>query len=403
MMQKHPERVAWMVIWGAFAIFLLLCALIPLTIRYYIQHATTPQEATLEVVSGTVRVREPGVAAPFAVTKSERVPEGSDIETDENSRGTLTFVDGSTVTLFPATQITLRTMRVSTFPWGIEPLTLLMDQTRGRIRIGAAPLFPQKNSPLVSRVFQVSTPHLLTSLSEGSYSIEVGTDVSQVLVRDGSAKVEARERTVTVGRGQRTVAHRNEAPLPPMPAQQDLIVNGDFRDPLARGWNIVREVGTDPNIATGTITPITMSDKSVVRILRSNAGTSSAITGIIQPINKEVSDYRTVRLAADIRLHYQSLSGGGILSSEYPLILRLKYRDQYGSEGEWVHGFYYQNVNNNPTVNGEYVPQDVWVPFESGNLLELAEPRPFFITSLQIYASGWDYESYVTAVRLIVE
>ncbi len=402
-MQKHPERVAWMVIWGAFAIFLLLCALIPLTIRYYIQHATTPQEAMLEVISGTVRVSKPGVAAPLAVTKSERIPEGSAIETDENSRGTLTFVDGSTATLFPATQITLRTMRVSTFPWGIEPITLLMDQTRGRIRIGAAPLFPQKNSPLVSRVFQVSTPHLLTSLSEGSYSIEVGADVSQVLVRDGSAKVEARERTVTVGRGQRTVAHRNEAPLPPMPAQQDLIVNGDFRDPLARGWNIVREVGTDPNIAAGTITPITMSDKSVVRILRSNAGTSSAITGIIQTINKEVSDYRVMRLAADIRLHYQSLSGGGILSSEYPLILRLKYRDQYGSEGEWVHGFYYQNVNNNPTVNGEYVPQDVWVPFESGNLLELAEPRPFFITSLQIYASGWDYESYVTAVRLIVE
>lgn len=403
MMQKHPERVAWMVIWGAFTIFLLLCALIPLTIRYYIQHATTPQEATLEVIGGTVRVSKPGVAAPLAVTKTERVPEGSAIETDENSRGTLTFVDGSTTTLFPATQITLRTMRISTFPWGIEPITFLIDQTRGRIRIGAAPLFPQKNSPTVGRVFQVSTPHFLASLSEGSYSVEVGADVSQVLVRDGSAKVEALERAVTVGRGQRTVAHRNEAPLPPMPAQQDLIVNGDFRDPLARGWNIVREVGTDPNAAVGLITPVTMSDRSVVQILRSNAGTSSAITGIIQTINKEVSDYRTVRLAADIRLHYQSLSGGGILSSEYPLILRLKYRDQYGSEGEWVHGFYYQNVNNNPTVNGEYIPQDVWVPFESGNLLELAEPRPFFITSLQIYASGWDYESYVTAVRLIVE
>ena len=81
----------------------------------------------------------------------------------------------------------------------------------------------------------------------------------------------------------------------------------------------------------------------------------------------------------------------------------IKYRDQYGSEGEWVHGFYYQNAFNNPTNNGELVPQDVWVPFESGNLFEIAEPRPFYITAIHIYASGWDYESWVSNVKLIVE
>jgi hypothetical protein len=75
----------------------------------------------------------------------------------------------------------------------------------------------------------------------------------------------------------------------------------------------------------------------------------------------------------------------------------------YGSEAEFVHGFYYQNTTNNPTLNGEQVPLDVWIPFESGNLFEVADPRPFFITSVQLYASGWDYDAYVTGVRLIVE
>jgi hypothetical protein len=75
----------------------------------------------------------------------------------------------------------------------------------------------------------------------------------------------------------------------------------------------------------------------------------------------------------------------------------------YGSEAEWVHGFYYQNTTNNPTNNGELIRNGVWEPFESGNLFELADPRPFYITSLQIYASGWDYDSYVSNVRLIVE
>jgi hypothetical protein len=97
------------------------------------------------------------------------------------------------------------------------------------------------------------------------------------------------------------------------------------------------------------------------------------------------------------------LSGGGVLSSEYPLILRMKYRDVYGSEAEWVHGFYIQNATNNPTNNGEQIPPDLWVPFEAGNLFETLDPKPFFITSLQIYASGWDYDSSVSGVRLVVE
>jgi hypothetical protein len=403
MMSKNPERVAWTVIWSAFAVFLLLCATIPLGIRYYLQHATTPKEATLEVISGTVRVHDPNVAAPLAVTKIQRVTEGSSIETDENSRGTLTLPDGSTTTLFPATQITLRRMRVPTFPWGIEPTTMIIDQSRGRIRIGVAPQFSQNDDAVVGHLFQVYTQHLGVTLIEGSYSVEVAADSSQVLVRDGVATVRGGGQSVTVGRGQRTVARRNEAPLAPLPATQDLIVNGDFKDPRSRGWDDRIEIPNTPGVPAGTLSNPTLDNRVTLRILRANAGQNSAITGVIQQINKEVSDYRTVRLAADIRLHYQSLSGGGVLSSEYPLILRLKYRDQYGSEGEWVHGFYYQNITNNPTVNGEQVPQDIWVPFESGNLLELAEPRPFFITSLQIYASGWDYESYVTGIRLIVE
>ncbi|MBI5652815.1 MAG: hypothetical protein HZC40_20565 [Chloroflexi bacterium] len=147
----------------------------------------------------------------------------------------------------------------------------------------------------------------------------------------------------------------------------------------------------------------TLDNRVVLRIQRGNSNQTSAITGIIQQVNREVSDYRSMRVVTDVRVRAQSLAGGGILSSEYPIILRVKYRDVYGSEAEWVHGFYYQNLTNNPTNNGEVVPHDVWIPFESKNLFETLEPRPFFITTFQIYASGWDYDAYVTGVRLIVE
>ena len=402
MMRKNPERVAWLVIVGAFLIFLGLCAAVPLGARYYLLHTTSPKEATLEVIGGTIRVREPGVAAPLGVTQALQLPEGSAIETDETARGILTFLDGSTMVLFPSTQITLRVMRVASFPWGVEPTTIMVDVTRGSVRVGAAAQIAPTNQTPVARQFRVSTPQLNTLLDEGSYRIEV-LDTTNVIVNNGTAYVSAQGKTVMVPRGQRTVARPGEAPITPVPAAQDIIVNGDFRDPLVRGWTVVRESGTSSTQATGTAAQSTLGDRAVIQILRNNSNQTSAIAGVLQQINREVSDYHSLKISADIRIHAQSLSGGGILASEYPIILRMRYRDVYGSEAEWVHGFYIQNATNNPTTNGEMVLPDVWIPFESGNLLETADPRPFYITSLQIYASGWDYESYVTAVRLIVE
>ncbi len=403
MIRKNPERVAWLVILGSFATFLLLCTTVPFGVQYYLRHAMSSQTATLEVIGGTPRYRLPGAVAPIAATKTVQLPEGTSIETDENSRGILTFYDGSTTILFPSTHITLHAMRVPTFPWGIEPIMLWIDEARGRIRIGAAPLVTQGNNSTPGRDFQVRTPQLTATLAEGSYAVEVTADASQIIVTDGNAAVTAQDRTVQVGRRQRTVATLGQPPLPPLPAAQDIMVNGDFNDPLARGWSIVREPSNDPTILPGNITVTSLGDRNAVHILRTNSNQTSAITGIIQQINREVSDYRSVSLSADIRIHFQSLSGGGVLSSEYPLILRMRYRDVYGSEAEWVHGFYIQNTTNNPTNNGEQIPPDLWVPFEAGNLFETLDPKPFFITSLQIYASGWDYDSSVSGVRLVVE
>ena len=405
MIRKNPERLGWMVILGAFFVFLVLCAAVPLSIRYYLLHATTQKQATLEVIGGTVRVREPGVAAPLGVTNSVELPEGSTIETDENSRGILTFLDGSTMILFPGTLVSLREMNLSAFPWGIEPVTIIVDLTRGSLRVGAAPQIQPSSAPMLSRQFEINTPHLVANLVEGSYRIVVEADSSQsqVSVTNGTATVTGQGRSVTVNRGQRTVARPNEPPIAPTSAAQDLIVNGDFKDPLQRGWDLLRDPSSSSGIVLGSAKVMPVDERQTLQIVRRNAGTTSAITGVIQQIYKEVSDYRSLRLQVDVRAHAQSLSGGGILSSEYPIILRLKYRDVYGSEAEWVHGFYIQNTTNNPTLNGEQVTPDVWIPFESGNLLETADPRPFYITSLQIYASGWDYDSSVTAVRLIVE
>ncbi len=404
MIHKKPERIAWLVIWGAFASFLLLCTAIPVSARSYLLYSHAAKPAAFDVLVGTPRVQEREGQAPIAVTKSMPLSEGSAIDTDENSKGFLTFHDGSTLTLFPSTQVTLREMRVSNFEWGRVPITFKIDVTRGRVRVSPAPLYAAAaGGSARPRVFEVTTPHLTASLAEGSYAVDVYPELSSQLTANmGRAEVIAQGQAVTITTGQRTVVTRGNPPLPSMPAALNLIVNGDFLDPLARGWVVQEEPGT-PGAVPGQVDVVAMGDRLTLHIQRANSGQTSAEAGVIQSFTRDVSDLRVLKLTADIRLHYQSLSGGGILSSEYPLILRLKYRDQYGSENEWVHGFYYQNTTSNPTNNGELVPVDVWVPFESGNLFEILDPKPFFLTSLRIYASGWDYESNVTNVKLLVE
>ncbi len=399
MRYKNPERVAWLVIVGSFVVFVLLCATVPFGIRYYLLHATSPQTTNLEVIDGTPTVRLLGAAAPIAVTSTMELSEGSTVETDENARCILTFKDGSTLILFPSTQITLMEMHVPTFLWGIEPTTVIVEEERGRVRVGAAPLIAQGDDVVPLRHLEIQTPHLAALLSDGSYAVEVSADSSQLIVTDGNAAVSSAGQTVNVGRRQRTVVTPGQPPLAALPAAQEIIVNGDFSDPLARGWDVVHDT-TNP---LGVIDLVNLTDRRAIHITRTGSNQTSAITGIIQTINREVSDYRTVQFSADVRVHTQSLSGGGILSSEYPLIVRMRYHDVYGSEAEWVHGFYIQNLTNNPTVNGEQIATDVWVPFESGNLLETLDPKPFSITSIQIYASGWDYDSYVAGVSLVVE
>ncbi len=410
MMQKKPERIAWLVLWGAFAVFLTLCAAVPVSARSYLLYSTSAKQASLEVIQGTISVQDGTSVAPIAVTNASKViqlSEGSSIETNETSKGILTFFDGSTLTLYTNTQVVLHSMRVAAFAWGRVPISMDVEQTRGRIRVGTAPLYAADGKPSHTRSFRVQTQHLVAMLGEGSYAIDVNlpTDSSQVTANAGTVDVIAQGRSVALSERQRTVVTRGNPPLLPLQAAQDLMVNGDLKDPPERGWNALPDP-TTPGVVPGKAEAVAIGDRIAIHIIRANSASpaqTSAIAGWIQQINREVSDFRSLKVTADIRLENQSLAGGGVLGSEYPLILRLRYRDQYGSEGEWVHGFYYQNTLNNRTDNGELVAQSIWIPWESANLFELADPRPFYITSLQIYASGWDYESYISNIKLIVE
>ena len=394
-MRRDSQKVAWAILLASFFAFCTLAVSIPLTIRWWIITATTSHDATLEVISGTVLVRVRGMPPDVGVTSQREIPEGSVIRTDANSKALLTFFDDSRVTIFPGSEVRLIKVRSPSFALSPRSNEIALEQNAGRIRVG--PALP--TSRLTD--WRVSTPHSQISLSEGSYSVMVSNEASEIAVRRGEATVEAEGQTTILPPGKRVVVALGEGPSDLLPAAHNLIINGDFSRGLS-GWRTYPTQGQE-GVEGGEAELTTLEGREVLRLYRRGEEGVHTEAGIIQEVDQDVSDYLSLQLRLDVRVNSHSLGGGGYLSSEYPVIVRIDYEDEYGSAAHWYHGFYCQNAQNNPTLNGEGIRCGVWYPYEESDLLEILEPSPFYIRSVQIYASGWNYESLVAEIGVLVE
>jgi hypothetical protein len=400
-MKGKPERVAWAIITTAFLVFCSLAVAVPWGVRSYLLNASDAFEARVEALVGTVVVETPGsgTAKPVPKGRSLSASEGSVIIVDETSEAAISFFDHSEMRLFSGTRITLDEMRAPRFGFSSQRGRIAISENGGRIRVGTA------LSSDVPVDFVVRSLQATTELREdGSYSIEVSNDKSEIVVTRGEAQVTAMDQAVKLKQRERTVVGIGQAPEAPMPAAKDLVVNGAFNEPLGVGWTWYNDQGLDGGEVDGEVLPVLEESRRAVRFLRSGGHGNHCETVIRQEIDRLLADpLIMVKVRTTVKLLYQSLSGGGYLSSEYPLMIRLVYRDAYDSEAEWVHGFYYQNADSNPTTYGELIQQDRWYIYESENLLEVMPIIPSRIVSIEVYASGWDYDSMVSEISLIVE
>lgn len=415
-----PERMAWLVLFGAFGVCIALTLLVPFLGVQFVRFSTESQTALLQAIGVTqggvtpVSVNVPNAPLPIAIKDPAPISEDNTIVTDKSdtSRAFLTFFDSSTATISPDTQLTLQEMRRPRFTWSDLQNQVVVEQPRGLVRYAVAPTWAHPGNPDGRPLqFLVRTPQFDAWLDPGgSYSILVTDKTAEIAVRDGNATLQSRDgsQQLRVGLSERVVAEQGKPIAAPIAAAQDLLGNGDFAqrvtcDPNEAGpWRCFVDQGGDGGNINGSIGAVTSENRRAVQINRANSNQNSAITGIRQDIDRDVSDFRTLKLSADVRVDNQSLSGGGYQSTEYPLILRVRYRDVNGDEAEYFRGYFIQNDTHNPTNNGEQIPRGQWVPVESSNLLALPI-KPFRIISVEAYASGWDYQSYISNVQLKAE
>jgi hypothetical protein len=259
----------------------------------------------------------------------------------------------------------------------------------------------------------VTTPHANIALQEGSFTITVEPDQTELAIRSirpGEATIVAGEETFRFASGRCLILDQPTEGMSaiqgPLPPDKDLIVNGSFGSVLDRGWE-PPEQQRDAGDPIGDIDIVPQGGKSVLRFSRYGAETHGE-TSLTQIVDQDVHSFTSLKLAFEVLVNYQSLPGGGYQSTEFPIMVELNYRDRMGNRRSSHWGFYYQDPGTGrewlTMVNGLKVIQGEWYPFESDNLLQsMGDIRPVHIESLRIYASGWDWNSAITDISLLVQ
>jgi hypothetical protein len=400
-----PESRAWTVVVAGVVTLCTIAVSVPLAIRSYIINATTVELAVLEEpIDGVVYVKEPGGQDLIAIRqRHEAIPEGSTIATDEHLRAFVRLFDDSTLTLYNNTEVILERMRSPRYSLSPKSNDIRIRVLWGRVGIAVAS--PMKGTSHVT----VYSPQATMVLKEGSYSAAIDLDETQLTVRTirpGEATVTTAHETRAFSSGRCRIADGQpiQGPLPP---EQNLIVNGDFSSPLDRGWAVQPPQRQDENDPYGKADIVVRDGKTLLSFTRSGAQTHGE-TSIIQRIDKDVHDFDLLKMSFEVLVNEQSLRGGGYASTEFPVMVELQYKDAEGNSRSQYWGFYHRDPGTGPEwakmVNGTKVVQGEWYLFESENLIRsLGDIKPVRIDAVRVYASGWDWDSAITNVSLLVQ
>ena len=374
--------------------------------NWYLTYTTDSRPTMVTSIGGTVLVRllEADTTIPVLQNGQLEVEDITAISTDDTSQAVLAFFDESTITLYGDTQLIIKRSHQPRYNWSTLDDLIEVELVKGRIRVVTS-------EPEIPRTFVVQTPHAQVKLIPGSYAVEAIPEQTQVTTRLGLAEITAGNQSVLVGEELRSAILQGQAPADPIPAEQNLVSNGDFDQPLEEAWWVdIFVPSQSTQVITAGLQQKQLDGRPAVQFLSTGQDNIHTDAAIEQKINKDVRGFQLLRITADILLNYHSLPGGGFVGSEFPILIKLSYKDEDGNDRDWYHGFYYDPPPGNYVLldqvnnSSEQISRNLWYPYESENLLEtLGDIKPVYIRSIRIYASGWIYDAAIADVKLLAQ
>jgi hypothetical protein len=397
----RAERRAWLILWVAFATF---CALVFSGLKFavdYVSTAQVDQSAVVTTSRGRVFVTAPGSAEKAVLARTE-LGVGTVVALDRDSDASLAelrLFDQSTLKVLAGATLELSRMEVGRF---IKQQRLVLGQSAGVVQFATV-------GPIDVELANGGVAHLA---AHSDVTVWIDTEgKTRVLVYDGEARLELAGQFVTVPRDKRAVMG-TDGRIGVFDRSEQLLPNGDFAR-QDEGWQRHDVPGNpliDVNGQRFWVSGPELADQKLtaLRVLRENSRLEHGETGLIRNMkNLDVSGYRHLWLKAYVRVDYASLSGGGYLGSEYPMMLRMTYEGpREGSEpGPWSVGFYVANPDNRPAPQGraEQWPAGEWQPFLVDLTNTDASNVPYRLREFSVMGQGHNYDARVAGLELIGE
>lgn len=425
---KQIERMAWAIVWLAFAMFCGVCIATTVAVYAYLFYSVAPLNVEAQVGKGTVVISSADLGERGQRQRENLAVRPARLSTDTLSQATLVFNTRDSgdvqfvaaVTLKNNSDVLLRWANRPRFDWSNGQYEIELAELRGDIDVVIGDIGAR------SIKLQITTwqGEKITLTRPGRYAISATDSRVQVANRRGEAVLASTDQTynpllLKAGQDGLLLAGR-----PPVTAFQriNLIDNGlfifdalnaddDRTILMPTHWGCGNRQQQRPE---GIYTVAEWEGRTALHMMRGDNATTNGETRCIQPYalpERDVSAYDFLELETTFLIHSQSISECGIEGSECPLMIHLEYTDTNGVPREWYQGFYalldplydsYKPRCASCTQDHEQINHDVWYTYESGNLLNIlpADQLPATINRIEFYASGHQYDVYVGEISL---
>lgn len=421
------RRLAWVVVWISFSIFLALLFSIPIVVSRFIQENTRPlmtmtfaNQGTLGIVHGNG-----DTTALFAADIPLSLPPGNGLLTKAADSAIFsvlapdsedTLVRGQ---IYTDSSIWLDEVSTPRFQVSNRSHMVHINLEQGRLRLTTGT--HERGLDVLVKVPQ----GVVRIQDAGEYSFDAQSASTQVSVLAGTATVAIDESEVgglVLTSDQRAILDAGQPPTGPFTAERNLIKNGNFQTISQTGetdetgvlhwaqldWSI--DLDNEP---IGETVPMLINGEQAIRFTRTGSGHAEA--SIRQVINQDVTDLNSLILLVGVRINEQSLDVCGSVGSECPLTVRLAYEDGSGRDHTWQQGFFIKgeigptspDICNfcAPPYNPHRRIQPGRLFIEEVDLLQsladAGQPPPSRITDISLQAAGHSFEAEIFEVSLM--
>lgn len=433
-----PERIAWIVLLGAFLLFCTVTLTTIFGVWHYLFRSTVAMSAVLQVSKGTVGITGPDLIVAAERERDDLTNSVTSVSTDSLSQATIQIKDLgeagadsadllAAVTLQGNTLVTFNHANRPRFEWSQNPQRIQFSRLNGMIDVLIAGV---SERPFLMDFYSDSLSsdkgvHVEFN-DKGRYRLSVSEDEVRLLNLVGEATVYFRDepsRRELARSGHELVVRIGARSMTQFPSRTNVLKNGDIsllaRSDMTRALDDWRCSIRQEQAPPGDFSLLRFDGRVSLRLLRLNNAQSNGEVRCTQTLagdGLDVQDYDTVRVLTTFMPNYQNLSVCGRAASECPLMLQVNYSyvDSAGRsrDAQWYRGFYYA-----PDISGAArkrcdtciqdhvdINQAVWYTFDSDNLLNLIaeEERPDRITSLSFYASGHQFDTLVSEMALLL-